>query len=173
MGQKGVNKVILIGNLGQDPEVRYFPNGGSVCSLSVATSESWRDKNTGEQKELTEWHRLTIKQPRLVEIAGEYLKKGAKVYIEGRLRTRKWQDQNGQDRYSTEINVDQLQMLDTRPVQEGQQQAGQFGNRGGQYGNQQQGRPQNAPRNNGGNQNHRPPMSNEPPTDFEDLDIPF
>lgn len=108
---RGVNKVILVGNLGTEPEVRYMPNGDAVANFSVATSESWKDKQTGETQERTEWHRVVLFR-RLAEIAGEYLHKGSKVYIEGRLRTRKWQDQNGQDRYTTEINGDELQMLD-------------------------------------------------------------
>ena len=105
--QRGVNKVILVGNLGQDPEVRYMPNGNAVANISVATSETWKDKNTGDNQEKTEWHRVVLFR-RLGEIAGEYLKKGSKVYIEGKLQTRKWQDQNGQDRYSTEIVADQM-----------------------------------------------------------------
>ncbi|MEJ2142769.1 MAG: single-stranded DNA-binding protein [Gammaproteobacteria bacterium] len=110
---RGVNKVILVGNLGQDPEVRYSPNGGAIANISVATSESWKDKNTGEQVEKTEWHRVVFFR-RLAEIAGEYLKKGSKVYIEGKLQTRKWQDKNGQDRYTTEIVANEMQMLDSR-----------------------------------------------------------
>lgn len=113
MASRGVNKVILIGNLGQDPEVRYMPNGNAVTNVSIATSESWKDKNTGETQERTEWHRVVFFR-RLAEIVGEYLKKGAKVYVEGRLQTRKWQDQSGQDRYTTEIIADQMQMLDSR-----------------------------------------------------------
>ena len=113
MATKGVNKVILIGNLGQDPDVRYMPNGNAVANVSLATSESWKDKNTGETQEKTEWHRVVFFR-RLAEIAGEYLKKGSKVYVEGRLQTRKWQDQSGQDRYTTEIIADQMQMLDSR-----------------------------------------------------------
>lgn len=108
---RGVNKVILIGNLGADPEVRYMTNGEAVATLSVATSETWKDKDTGENKERTEWHRVVYFR-RLAEIAGEYLKKGSKIYVEGKIRTRKWQDQSGQDRYTTEINGDELQMLD-------------------------------------------------------------
>jgi single-strand DNA-binding protein len=108
---RGINKVILIGNLGADPEVRYMTNGEAVANLSVATSEGWKDKETGENKERTEWHRVVFYR-RLAEIAGEYLKKGSKIYIEGKLRTRKWQDQSGQDRYTTEIYGDELQMLD-------------------------------------------------------------
>ena len=110
---RGVNKVILIGNLGQDPEVKYMPSGGAVTNVTVATSESWKDKNTGEQKENTEWHRVVFFR-RLAEIAGEYLKKGSKVYIEGKLQTRKWQDQSGNDRYTTEIIANEMQMLDSR-----------------------------------------------------------
>jgi single-strand DNA-binding protein len=113
MASRGVNKVILIGNLGQDPEMRSFPNGDAVCNIRVATSETWKDKNTGENQEKTEWHTVVAFR-RLAEIMGQYLKKGSKVYIEGKLRTRKWQDQQGQDRYSTEIIADEMQMLDSR-----------------------------------------------------------
>ncbi len=113
MARSGINKVILIGNLGQDPEVRYMPNGNAVANVSLATSESWKDKNTGEMQERTEWHRVVFFQ-RLGEIVGEYCKKGSKIYVEGRLQTRKWQDKNGQDRYTTEIIADQMQMLDSR-----------------------------------------------------------
>ena len=113
MASRGINKVILIGNLGQDPEVRYMPNGGAVCNITVATSETWKDKNSGEQQEKTEWHRVVMFR-RLAEIAGEYLKKGSKVYLEGKLQTRKWQDQQGQDRYTTEVVADEMQMLDSR-----------------------------------------------------------
>lgn len=153
MASRGVNKVILIGNLGQDPEVRYMPNGNAVCNITVATSETWKDKNTGENQERTEWHRVVMYR-RLAEIAGEYLKKGAKVYLEGRLQTRKWQDQQGQDRYTTEVIADEMQMLDSRG-----------GGGGGDYApapsrgasNQGRGQPAPAPVDNGG---------------FED-DIPF
>ena len=110
---RGINKVILIGNLGSDPEVKYMPSGEAVATLSLATSESWKDKNTGEQVEKTEWHRVVMFR-RLAEIAGEYLKKGSKVYIEGRLQTRKWKAQDGQDRYTTEIVANEMQMLDSR-----------------------------------------------------------
>jgi single-strand DNA-binding protein len=110
---RGINKVILIGNLGADPETRAMPSGSTVANLRVATSESWRDKQTGEQQERTEWHRVAL-FGRLAEIAGEYLKKGSQVYIEGSLRTRKWQDKQGNDRYSTEIIGDELQMLGGR-----------------------------------------------------------
>ncbi|WP_348666227.1 single-stranded DNA-binding protein [Arsenophonus symbiont of Ornithomya chloropus] len=116
MGNRGINKVILIGNLGQDPEIRYMPNGSMVANLTLATSESWRDKQTGNIREKTEWHRIVI-FGKLAEIASEYLRKGSQVYIEGSLQTRKWQDQNGQDRYTTEVIVNitgTLQMLGTR-----------------------------------------------------------
>lgn len=113
MASRGVNKVILVGNVGQDPEVRHMPAGGAVTNISVATSETWKDKNTGEKNERTEWHRVVFFN-RLGEIAGEYLKRGKKVYIEGSLRTRKWQDKEGHDRYSTEIIASEMQMLDAR-----------------------------------------------------------
>jgi len=113
MASRGINKVILIGNLGKDPETRYMPSGGAVTNLTLATSESWKDKQTGEQKENTEWHRVVFFN-RLAEIAAEYLRKGSKVYIEGRLQTRKWQGQDGQDRYTTEIVANEMQMLDSR-----------------------------------------------------------
>lgn len=106
----GINKVIIVGNLGNDPEIRTMPNGEAVANISVATSESWTDKNTGERREVTEWHRIVLYR-RLAEIAGQYLRKGSQVYVEGRLKTRKWQDNNGQDRYTTEIQGDNLQML--------------------------------------------------------------
>lgn len=116
MAGRGINKVILVGHLGQDPEVRYLPNGGAVANISVATSDSWKDKQTGEQKERTEWHRVVI-FGKLAEIAGEYLRKGSQVYIEGSLQTRKWQDQGGQDRYATEVVVNiggSMQILGSR-----------------------------------------------------------
>ena len=110
---RGINKVILVGNCGQDPETKYMPSGGAVTNISLATSESWKDKQTGEPKERTEWHRVVFFN-RLGEIAGEYLKKGSQVYVEGQLRTRKWQDQGGQDRYTTEIVGSEMQMLGGR-----------------------------------------------------------
>jgi single-strand DNA-binding protein len=114
---RGINKVILIGNLGVDPEVRHMPNGAAVATINIATSDMWKDKQTGEQQERTEWHRVVFFQ-RLAEIVGEYLKKGSKVYVEGRLQTRKWQDKTtGQDRYTTEIVANELQMLDSRGSQ--------------------------------------------------------
>lgn len=113
MASRGVNKVILVGNLGSDPEVRYMPNGGAVTNIGIATSETWKDKQTGDPREQTEWHRVVFYR-KLAEIAGEYLKKGSKVYVEGSLRTRKWQGQDGQDRYTTEIIANEMQMLDSR-----------------------------------------------------------
>ena len=128
MASRGVNKVILVGSLGNDPEMKYMPNGGAVANLSIATSESWRDKATGEQKEKTEWHRVAI-FGKLAEVAGEYLRKGSQVYIEGQLQTRKWQDQNGQDRYTTEVVVQGfngvMQMLGGKAQGGNQQQAPQ------------------------------------------------
>lgn len=158
MASRGVNKVILVGNLGQDPEVRYLPNGGAVANITLATSESWRDKQTGENKEVTEWHRVVL-FGKLAEVAGEYLRKGSQVYIEGQLRTRKWQDQGGQERYTTEVTVNvggTMQMLG------GKQEGGQ-GNR--PQPNQKQ-RPQQQA------WPSTPPANNEPPMDFDD-DIPF
>lgn len=114
---KGVNKVILIGNLGNDPETRFFPDGGAVTNASLATSEEWKDKQTGEQKSKTEWHRVVFKDRgnyRLGQIAGEYLVKGSKVFVEGKLQTRKWQGQDGKDNYTTEIIAESMQMLDTK-----------------------------------------------------------
>lgn len=111
---RGVNKVILIGNLGKDPEVRYFPSGDAVANAALATTENWKDKQTGEAREATEWHNLVF-PGKLGEIAGKYLRKGSKVYVEGSLRTRKWQDKEGRDRYTTEIRVADMQMLDGKP----------------------------------------------------------
>ena len=111
---RGINKVIIVGNCGQDPETRYMPSGGAVTNLSLATTESWKDKNTGQQQERTEWHRVVFFN-RLAEIAGEYVKRGSKIYVEGSLRTRKWQDRDsGQDRYTTEIVANEMQMLDSK-----------------------------------------------------------
>jgi len=116
MAKRGVNKVIICGNLGKDPETRFMPSGGAVCNITVATSETWKDKNTGQDRERTEWHRVVFFD-KLAEIAGEYLRKGSKVYLEGEIRTRKWQDQSGQDRYTTEIAANEMQMLDSRPTE--------------------------------------------------------
>ena len=147
----GINKVIIVGFLGNDPEIRTMQNGEQVANITVATSESWTDKNTGERKEMTEWHRIVLYR-RLAEIAGQYLHKGSQVYIEGRLKTRKWQDSNGQDRYTTEIQGDNLQMLG------GRQDAAQ---------NQppkQQDKQQKA---------QSKPQQSEPPMDAFDDNIPF
>lgn len=138
-----VNKVILIGNLGRDPEVRSFQNGGKVCNLRIATSENWKDKNTGERREKTEWHSVAIFNEGLVRIAEQYLKKGSKVYIEGQLQTRKWQDQSGADRYSTEVVLQgfggTLTMLDGRGEGGGGGGGGGYGGgqSGGDYGGDQ------------------------------------
>jgi single-strand DNA-binding protein len=183
MASRGVNKVILVGNLGNDPEVRYMPNGNAVANLSLATSESWKDQQ-GQMQERTEWHKLTMYR-RLAEVAGEYLRKGSQIYVEGKLQTRKWQDQQGQDRYTTEIIVDQMQMLGGRMQEGGGQGMNQGGYQGGGQGGYQN-RPQNAPQqggqqggyaqqntpNQGGQSNQgKPPMA-EPDFDFDD-DIPF
>lgn len=168
MASRGINKVILVGNLGQDPEIRYMPNGGAVANITIATSESWRDKQTGEQKERTEWHRVVI-FGKLAEIAGEYLRKGSQVYIEGQLQTRKWQDQSGQDRYTTEVVVNiggVMQMLGGRQGG-GEGQSAQQSN----WGQPQQPQAQ-ASRPAQQQQNTAPMPQNEPPMDFDD-DIPF
>ncbi|VEA70414.1 Helix-destabilizing protein [Serratia rubidaea] len=180
MASRGVNKVILVGNLGQDPEVRYMPNGGAVANMTLATSESWRDKATGEQKEKTEWHRVVL-FGKLAEVAGEYLRKGSQVYIEGSLQTRKWTDQSGQDRYTTEVVVNvggSMQMLGGRQGGGGGAPAG--GGQGGQGGWGQPQQPQGGNQFSGGQQQQSRPApssapaasSNEPPMDFDD-DIPF
>ncbi|MBK8993534.1 MAG: single-stranded DNA-binding protein [Gammaproteobacteria bacterium] len=131
MMAKGINKVILIGNMGAEPETRYLPSGGAVTNIRLATSESWKDKNTGQQQERTEWHRVVFFN-RLAEIAGEYLHKGSKVYIEGALRTRKWQDKEGKDQYTTEIVANEMQMLDSRGAGGGSAHGGDdYGSGGG------------------------------------------
>ncbi|APV86432.1 single-stranded DNA-binding protein SSB2 [Salmonella enterica] len=181
MATRGVNKVILVGNLGQDPEVRYIPNGGAVANLTLATSETWRDKADGEMREHTEWHRVVV-FGKLAEIASEYLRKGAQVYIEGQLRTRKWTDQSGQDKYTTEVVVGQngtMQMLgrrDSQPQQGGQQFSGQpqpqtpppaakgEGKAAKGAGKAAKGKNAAAPQ--------QPPAQPEPAYDFDD-DIPF
>lgn len=116
-----VNRVTIIGNLGKDPELRYAPSGDAICNITVATTESWKDKATGEKREQTEWHRIAF-FGKLAEIAGQYLRKGASVYVEGKLQTRKWQDKNGQDRYTTEIRADEMKMLGGKPEGAGQAQ---------------------------------------------------
>lgn len=130
---RGVNKVILVGTLGRDPESKTFPNGGSLCQFSIATSESWTDKNTGERKENTEWHRIVLNN-RLGEIAQQHLRKGSKVYIEGSLRTRQWTDQNGVERYTTEVRADNMQMLGDRNENNQSQSYGQSQPRNQGYG---------------------------------------
>jgi single-strand DNA-binding protein len=150
---RGINKVILVGNVGGDPETRYMPSGSAVTNLTIATNESWKDKQTGEKKERTEWHRVAMFN-RLAEIAAEYLRKGSQVYIEGKLRTRKWQDKDGHDRYTTEIIADEMQMLGGRS--------------GGDFGGGNQGGPKNQGSSQGGG-NAPPPQG---PDDFDD-DIPF
>lgn len=178
MSSKGVNKVILIGNLGQDPELRYMPNGGAVANLTLATSETWRDKQTGEMRENTEWHRVVV-FGKLAEIAGEYLRKGSQVYIEGQLRTRSWDDNNGVTRYVTEIVVSMqgtMQMLGNRQAQPQQQQGNQPS--GGQPASPQAAKPAAAAAKKGrgkgkGKQTQTPtPDPSEPPYDFDDT-IPF
>lgn len=199
---RGVNKVILVGNIGQDPDTKYMPSGGAVTNVSVATSEAWKDKQTGQPVERTEWHRVVFFN-RLAEIAGEYLRKGSKVYVEGSLRTRKWQDQSGQDRYTTEIVASELQMLDSRNDNMG------MANDGGMGGYQQpqamapqsmpapkmapqqapahmpppaQSMPQGQPNYRGGNQGYQQPAPRQQPVqqpqqapgfDAFDDDIPF
>jgi len=134
----GINKVIIVGNLGKDPEVRTFANGGKVCNFSVATSESWKDKQTGERKEKTEWHNISIYNEGLAGVAERYLKKGSKVYLEGKLQTRKWQDQSGNDRYSTDVVLQgfdaKMEMLDSKPGGGGQGGGSNDGWGGGQSG---------------------------------------
>ena len=179
MASRGINKVILVGNLGNDPEMRYMPNGGAVANITIATSDSWRDKATGEQREKTEWHRVVL-FGKLAEVAGEYLRKGSQVYIEGQLQTRKWQDQSGQDRYSTEVVVQGfngvMQMLGGRAQGGGAPMGGQQQQQGG-WGQPQQPAQQqyNAPQQQQPQQ-QAPQQSqqqyNEPPMDFDD-DIPF
>ena len=150
MASRGINKVILVGNLGNDPEHRVLPSGGGVTNISLATSESWKDKTSGERKERTEWHRVVFFN-RLSEIAAEYLRKGSKVYVEGTVRTRKWQDQSGQDRYTTEIVGAEMQMLDSRGATQD----------GGGY--------QSAP----AASSPAPAAANPEPIDFPEDDIPF
>jgi len=174
---RGVNKVILVGTLGKDPEVRYMPSGGAVCNINIATNESWKDKQTGQMQERTEWHRV-VAFNRLAEIMGEYLRKGSQVYIEGKLQTKKWQGQDGQDRYTTEILANEMQMLGGRPTDANQssgganmqnrqqanptQQGGSY-NQAPQQQSAQQQAPQSAP---------QPAPASKGFEDFDD-DIPF
>ena len=149
---RGINKVILVGTLGKDPETKTFPNGGSLTQFSIATTEVWSDKNTGERKEQTEWHRIVL-QNKLGEIAQQYLRKGSKVYIEGSLRTRQWTDQSGVEKYTTEVRASNMQMLDS-------QQQGNGGNNQGHQNNNQQ--PRQQQNNQHGYQNHGQQQSNQP-----------
>ncbi|MGL6029804.1 MAG: single-stranded DNA-binding protein [Legionella sp.] len=164
---RGINKVILVGNVGTDPDVRYLPNGNAVTTLSIATSESWKDKTTGEKQDRTEWHRVVCFN-RLGEIAGEYVRKGSKLYVEGSLRTRKWQDQQGQDRYTTEIIAADIQMLDSK--------TGGASTGGGQYNyddmpQTQQSAPAPSYQNN--RQQQQPSQAAQNAFDQLDDDIPF
>ena len=165
---RGINKVILIGNLGNDPETRYMPSGGAVTNISLATSESWKDKQTGQPQERTEWHRVVFFN-RLAEIAGEYLRKGSKVYVEGSLRTRKWQGQDGQDRYTTEIVANEMQMLDSR----GGGQSAPYPDEGHAPQAAQGGAPQAAVQQ--GAPQQSAPQQGAPASDFQEFDddIPF
>jgi len=169
---RGVNKVILVGTLGNDPETKYMPSGDAVTNISIATNESWKDKQTGQQQERTEWHRVVAFR-RLAEIMGEYLRKGSQVYIEGKLQTRKWQAKDGSDRYSTEIVANEMQMLGGRPQGSGQQQ--QQGGYGQNQGGGQAPRnsaPQQAPQQGGGQSSAQPAPPAQGFDDFDD-DIPF
>jgi single-strand DNA-binding protein len=176
---KGVNKVILIGNLGGDPETRYAPSGSAITNITLATSESWKDKQTGQPVEKTEWHRVVFFN-RLAEVAGEYLRKGAKVYVEGQLRTRKWQDQSGQDRYTTEVVANEMQMLDSRnSAPQGQQQPAPQAQRQPPPPQQQRQPPPPPPPNQPQGTYQQQPQQQQPPGpppgnfgDFDD-DIPF
>ena len=155
----GVNKAIIIGRLGNDPEMRYMPNGEPVANISIATSETWNDKNTGEKREKTEWHRV-VAYRRTAEIIGQYTRKGSKLYVEGKLQTRKWTDNNGVDRYTTEIIADSVQLLDSRD--DGNRGHDDHSSRGGQGHQQQQLQQNNAPQ-------YNPPAQD----DFDDPTIPF
>jgi single-strand DNA-binding protein len=163
---RGINKVILVGNLGGDPETRYMPSGGAVTNITVATNESWKDKQTGEQKDRTEWHKVAMFN-RLAEIAAEYLRKGSQVYIEGKIRTRKWQDKDGNDRYTTEVIADEMQMLGGRGGSGGG--GGNYGGGsggGGNYGGGSGG-------GSGGSSGAKSGGQSAPPNDDFDDDIPF
>ena len=163
-----VNKVIIVGNLGRDPETRYMPNGEAVTNVAVATTESWKDKNSGEKKELTEWHRITFYR-KLAEIAGQYLKKGSQVYVEGRLQTRKWTDKDGVEKYTTEIIADTMQMLGSRQGMGG----GASMDDGGGYGGGAPARQSSGGASGGGAA--RAPAAARPAPNFSDMDddIPF
>lgn len=165
-----VNKVIIVGNLGRDPETRYMPNGEAVTNVAVATTESWKDKNSGEKKELTEWHRITFYR-KLAEIAGQYLKKGSQVYVEGRLQTRKWTDKDGVEKYTTEIIADTMQMLGSR---QGMGGGASMDDGGGSYGGGG-GAPARQSSGGGGGGAARAPAAARPAPNFSDMDddIPF
>ena len=165
---RGINRVTLIGNLGTDPEVRYTPQGVAIANLTVATGETWTDKNTNEKKEHTEWHRVVIYQ-RLAEVAGEYLRKGSKVYIEGKLKTRKWTDQQGIDRWMTEIICSELQMLDGRESSTNQAPPAQQQRPAQQQHQPQSNNRQPPPPGYSGTMPQQPP----PPINFDEDDIPF
>ncbi|MCA0872065.1 single-stranded DNA-binding protein [Seohaeicola saemankumensis] len=171
-----VNKVILIGNLGRDPEVRTFQNGGKVCNLRIATSETWKDRNTGERRERTEWHSVAIFNEGLVRVCEQYLRKGSKVYVEGQLQTRKWQDQSGQDRYSTEVVLQgfgsTLTMLDGRG-EGGGSQGGYGGGQGGGYGGGYDSGPQGDPYGGGGQGGGQGGGRGPASQDIDDDEIPF
>ncbi|MDR6584772.1 single-stranded DNA-binding protein [Herbaspirillum sp. BH-1] len=175
-----VNKVIIVGNLGRDPETRYMPNGEAVTNIAVATTESWKDKNSGEKKELTEWHRITFYR-KLAEIAGQYLKKGSQIYVEGRLQTRKWQDKEGVERYTTEIIADTMQMLGGRQGAGGGggMDEGGYGGGGGGAGSYGGGAPRQSAGGNagggGGGGAPRQQPAQRPAPNFSDMDddIPF
>jgi single-strand DNA-binding protein len=169
-----VNKVIIVGNLGKDPEMRTFPSGGRVCNVTIATSERWKDKNSGEMKELTEWHRVVFND-RLAEIAGEYLRKGSQVYVEGSLRTRKWTDKDGAEKYTTEIRADEMKMLGKR---EGMGGPGPSDDDGGGYEQrapQRSAAPSRAPAAGGGGSGASRAPAAKPASGFDDMDddIPF
>ncbi|ASU37556.1 single-stranded DNA-binding protein [Herbaspirillum sp. meg3] len=166
-----VNKVIIVGNLGRDPETRYMPNGEAVTNVAVATTESWKDKNSGEKKELTEWHRITFYR-KLAEIAGQYLKKGSQVYVEGRLQTRKWTDKDGVEKYTTEIIADTMQMLGSR---QGMGGGASMDDGGGSYGGGGGGAPARQSSGGGGGGAARAPAAARPAPNFSDMDddIPF
>ncbi|MBI2382121.1 MAG: single-stranded DNA-binding protein [Gammaproteobacteria bacterium] len=164
-----INKVILVGNLGQDPEIRYAPSGSAIANLRIATSESWKDKQTGERKERTEWHTV-VAYDRLAEIMGEYLRKGSQVYLEGKLQTRKWQDKEGKDRYSTEVVASEMKMLGGRPSG-GEARFDNGGEGGGGY--QRRERPAAAPAQSRPAPQQQPAYNQAPPADSFDDDIPF
>jgi single-strand DNA-binding protein len=174
MASKGINKVILVGNLGQDPEIRVFKNGDSVANITVATSETWKDKNTGEQREKTEWHRVSMFK-KLAEISGQYLKKGSKVYVEGSLKTRKWQDQTGNERYVTEVHANTMQMIDSLKHVENRGHVENQNNNNNNNNNYATiaNNPTNMPTHSSEQKNVQPPRSPQSNEDVDWDDIPF